>query len=83
MLSVFLTLGESPFLSFFGWALSNGVGIWLVFFLFFPLSLFSILFTIVPYLGGDGFGILQFLALRHLLPLFSLCLPHLFHPFPF
>ena len=34
-------------------------------------------------MGGDGFGILQFLALGHLLPVFSLYLLHLFHLFSF
>ena len=70
MLLVSPTPGVSPFLSFFRLALSSGVGIWLVVFLFVPLSLFSILLTIFSTLGGDGFGILQFLALGHLLPLF-------------
>ena len=70
MLLVSPTPGGSPFLSFFWLALSSGVGIWVVVFLFVPLSLFSISLTIFSTLGGDGFGILQFLALRHLLPLF-------------
>ena len=81
MLLVSPTPGVSPFLSFFRLALSSGVGIWLVVFLFVPLSLFSISLTIFSTLGGDGFGILQFLALRHLLPLFSLCLLLFFYSF--
>ena len=43
-----------------------------VFFLFFPFTLFSNSFIIVSTLGGGNFGILQFRALGHLLPVFNL-----------